>query len=93
MKTYSLNQVADITLGKKGTFLRDMQQIHYLLIKLQDDFKNIRKKHGLTQKQMADKLNVSVRTIHNLENRLEKFSIDRILDIANEMDKKGLIRK
>ncbi len=69
-----------------------MQQIHYLLIKLQDDFKNIRKKHGLTQKQMADKLNVSVRTIHNLENRLEKFSIDRILDIANEMDKQDLIK-
>ncbi len=76
----------------KRTFLRDMQQIHYLLIKLQDDFKNIRKKHGLTQKQMADKLNVSVRTIHNLENRLEKFSIDRILDIANEMDKQDLIK-
>ena len=93
MKAYTLNEIKNKHIGPVGSIKRNIYEINKYVAFVQEDFKNIRKKHGLTQKQMADKLNVSVRTIHNLENRLEKFSIDRILDIANEMDKKGLIGK
>ncbi len=91
MKAYTLEEVAEKSLGKKGSLLRNIQALDYLILVIQEDFKKLRLKNNLTQEEMAKKLNLSLRTIKKLENNLDKISVDKILDIINLMDDAKLL--
>ncbi len=54
MKAYTLKEIKDKHLGKPGSFLRNVQELNFLIVDIQDNFKNIRRRNKLTRKEMAE---------------------------------------
>lgn len=51
-----------------------------------DNLKRIRKKRGMSQKSLAQRLGISQRSISHYEENTRYPSIDRIYDIARVLD-------
>jgi DNA-binding XRE family transcriptional regulator len=81
MKTYSLNEMIDEFVGKKGT--RERQRFDY---KLEMDLlgsmiKSARKKRNLTQEQLASLAGLQKSRISKLENSANSATIGTIMRI------------
>jgi predicted XRE-type DNA-binding protein len=88
MKTYSLEELTDKHIGKKGTARRDAFEEELRLDILGQTIKNIRKERNLTQSELGELVGVQKSQISKVENNLTDARFDTILNVFNSLGEK-----
>jgi HTH-type transcriptional regulator / antitoxin HipB len=88
MKTYSLNQVTDKFIGKKGTEKRDAFENELRLDLLGEAIKQARKERNLTQEQLGELVGVQKAQISKIENSLTDARFETIIKVFRALDAK-----
>ena len=88
MKTYTLDEVKDRYLGKKGTAERDAYENELRLDLIGEAIKQARKKRELTQTQLGELIGVKKAQISKIENNLTDAKFETILKVFRVLDAK-----
>ena len=81
MKTYSLEELTDNYIGKKGTEKRDFFEDELRLDILGQTIRTIRKERNLTQSKLGELIGVQKAQISKLENNLTDARFDTVLRV------------
>lgn len=81
MKSYSLNEMKDKYIGKKGTTARDQYQYELRMDVLGFMIKKARQERNLTQEQLGKLVGVQKAQISKLESSANSATIDTILKV------------
>ncbi len=81
MKTYSLEEVTDKYIGKKGTKKRDEFENELRLDLLGQTIKQVRLERNLTQAQLGELVGVKKAQISKIENSLTDARFETILKV------------
>ena len=88
MKTYSLDEVTDKYVGKKGTKKREAFENELRLDLLGEAIKEARKKRNLTQEELGELVGVQKAQISKLENSLTDARLETILKVFKALNAK-----
>ena len=88
IKTYSLNEVKDKLIGKKGTERRDEYEAELRLDLLGEMIRNVRKEKHLTQEQLGKLVGVQKSQISKLENNTTNVRLDTVLKVFSALNAK-----
>jgi DNA-binding XRE family transcriptional regulator len=88
MKTYSLDEVTDKFVGKKGTQNRDAFENELKLELIGQTIKQIRKERNLTQEQLGELVGVKKAQISKIENSLTDARFDTIMKVFKALNAK-----
>jgi Predicted transcriptional regulator with C-terminal CBS domains len=88
MKTYSLEELTDKYIGKKGTKKRDEFENELRLDLLGQAIKQARQKRNLTQEQLGELVGVKKAQISKIENSTTDARFATILRVFNALDAK-----
>ena len=88
MKTYSLDEVTDKYIGKKGTPKRDRFEQELKLELLGDAIKQARKKKNLTQEELGKLVGVKKAQISKIENSVTNARFETILKVFRALNVK-----
>ena len=88
MKTYSLDEVKDKYIGKKGTPQRDAYANELRLDLLGETIKQVRKERNLTQSQLGELIGVKKSQISKIENNLTDARFETILKVFRALNAK-----
>lgn len=80
-KSYTLDEMKDKFIGKKGSPLREKYEYELRMDLLGQIIKTTRKERNLTQEQLGKLLGVQKAQISKLENSANSASIDTILKV------------
>nr|WP_026839443.1 helix-turn-helix domain-containing protein [Gillisia sp. JM1] len=86
MKTYSLDEVTDKYIGKKGTQKRDEFENELRLDLIGNAIKQARKERNLTQAQLGELVGVQKAQISKLENNLTDARFETILKVFRALE-------
>jgi len=85
MKTYTLNEVQDEFIGKKGTPNRDRFEYELQLELIGKAIRETRKERKLTQKELGKLIGVQKAQISRLENNTGNITIETLLKVFTAM--------
>ena len=85
MKTYTLDEMLDKHIGKKGSKNRNSFEIELSKGVLGSLIRKTRKERKLTQEQLGKKIGVQKAQISKLENGARSATIDTILKVFNAL--------
>jgi HTH-type transcriptional regulator / antitoxin HipB len=88
MKTYTLEEMTDKHIGKKGTPRRDAFENELRLDLLGQTIKDIRKERNLTQEELGEMIGVKKAQISKIENSLTDARFDTILKVFRALNAK-----
>lgn len=88
MKRYTLNEVEDKLIGKKGTMERDQYEFELKLELIGDMIQMARKERNLTQEQLGKLVGVKKAQISRLENKTGNVTIETILKVFKALGAK-----
>ena len=88
LKTYSLDEVTDKYVGKKGTTKRDEFENELRLDLIGQAIKKARKERKLTQAQLGEMVGVQKAQISKLENNLTDARFETILKVFRALNAK-----
>jgi DNA-binding XRE family transcriptional regulator len=88
MKTYSLDNVTDKYIGKKGTEERDSFEQELKLELIGEAVKKARKDRNLTQAQLGELVGVQKSQISKIENNLTDARFETILKVFRALNAK-----
>lgn len=88
LKTYSLDEVTDKYVGKKGTPKRDEFENELRLDLIGQAIKKARKERKLTQAQLGEMVGVQKAQISKLENNLTDARFETILKVFRALNAK-----
>jgi len=88
MKTYSLEELTDQYIGKKGTLKRDEFENELRLDLLGQTIKKVRLDRNLTQEQLGEIVGVKKAQISKIENSTTDARFDTILKVFKALDVK-----
>ena len=88
MKAYTLEEMTDKHIGKKGTPKRDAFENELRLDLLGQTIKEIRKERNLTQEQLGQMIGVKKAQISKIENSLTDARFDTILKVFRALNAK-----
>lgn len=88
MKTYSLEELTDQYIGKKGTVKRDEFENELRIDLLGKAIKQARKQRKLTQEQLGDLVGVKKAQISKIENSATDARFATILKVFKALDAK-----
>ncbi len=88
MKTYSLDELTEKYIGKKGTKERDEFENELRLDLLGQTIKKIRLERNLTQEQLGELVGVKKAQISKIENSLTDARFETILKVFKALDAK-----
>ncbi|MEO6228622.1 MAG: helix-turn-helix transcriptional regulator [Ferruginibacter sp.] len=88
MKTYSLDELTDKYVGKKGTKKRDEFENELRLDLLGQTIKQVRLERNLTQEQLGELVGVKKAQISKIENNLTDARFETILKVFKALDAK-----
>ena len=88
MKTYSLDELTDEYIGKKGTEKRDDFENELRLDLLGQTIKKVRLERNLTQAQLGELVGVKKAQISKLENSLTDARFETILKVFRALNAK-----
>lgn len=86
MKTYSLEEITDKYIGKKGTQKRETFEHELRLDLLGEAIKQARKDRNLTQEELGKLVGVQKAQISKLENSLTDARFDTILKVFKALN-------
>lgn len=88
MKTYTLDEVKDKYIGKKGTSNRDSYENELRLDLIGEAIKQARKDRKLTQTQLGELIGVKKAQISKIENNLTDARFETILKVFRALNAK-----
>jgi len=88
MKTYSLEELTDKHVGKRGTPRRDAFEYELRLDLLGQAIKDARKERNLTQEQLGELVGVKKAQISKLENSLTDARFETIIKVFRALNAK-----
>lgn len=88
MKTYSLEELTDKYIGKKGTIKRDDFENELRLDLLGQTIKKVRLERNLTQEQLGEPVGVKKAQISKIENSLTDARFETLLKVFKALDAK-----
>jgi len=88
MKTYSLEELTDKHVGKKGTPKRDAFEYELRMDLLGQAIKDARKERNLTQEQLGELVGVKKAQISKLENSLTDARFETIIKVFRALNAK-----
>ena len=88
MKTYSLEELTDTYIGKKGTKKREEFENELRLDLLGQTIKQVRLERNMTQEQLGDLVGVKKAQISKIENSLTDARFETILKVFKALDAK-----
>ncbi|NTW32805.1 MAG: helix-turn-helix transcriptional regulator [Bacteroidetes bacterium] len=88
MRLYSLDEIKDEFIGKKGTAKRDNYEQELQLEVLGDMIKQVRLERNLTQEQLGKLIGVQKAQISKLENNTTNVTIYTVLRVFNALKAK-----
>ena len=88
MKLYTLEDIKDEFIGKRGTVKRDQYEQELQLEVLGDMIKQVRLERNLTQEQLGKLIGVQKAQISKLENSATNVTIETILRVFNALKAK-----
>ena len=88
MKTYSLDEVTDKYVGKRGTKERESFEQELKLELLGEAVKKARKERNLTQAQLGELVGVQKSQISKIENNLTDARFETILKVFKALNAK-----
>jgi DNA-binding XRE family transcriptional regulator len=88
MKLFSLNDIKDEFIGKRGTNKRELYEAELQLEVLGDMIKQIRIERNLTQEQLGKLIGVQKAQISKLENNTTNVTMDTVLRVFNALKAK-----
>ncbi|MFZ1749897.1 MAG: helix-turn-helix transcriptional regulator [Saprospiraceae bacterium] len=88
MKTYSLEELTDQYIGKRGTAKRDLFEQELRLDLLGDAIRNARKAKHLTQEQLGELVGVQKSQIAKIENSTTDARFSTILRVFDALKAK-----
>jgi len=88
MKTYSLEELTDKHIGRKGTKKRDDFENELRLDLLGQTIKQVRLERKLTQEQLGELVGVKKAQISKIENSLTDARFDTILKVFKALNAK-----
>ena len=86
MKSISLSELKDKSLGKKGTAKRDQYEYQLKIELLSEQIKTLRKEQNLTQEQLGNLIGVQRAQISKLENNTSNVTMGTIIKIFNALN-------
>jgi HTH-type transcriptional regulator/antitoxin HipB len=86
LKIYTLEEVKDEIIGRKGTAIRERYEKKLQIDILRDHIKMLRKKRNLTQEQLGKRIGVQKAQISKLENSPNSARFDTILNVFDALD-------
>jgi DNA-binding XRE family transcriptional regulator len=81
MKTYTLDQVQDKLIGKKGTAARDLFEYELQMDLIGKAIKQTRQERNLTQEELGKLIGVQKAQISRLENNASNVTIETLLRV------------
>jgi DNA-binding XRE family transcriptional regulator len=91
LKTYSLDEVKNIFLGKKGTSKRDAYENELRLDMLGETIRQTRIQRNLTQEQLGLLVGVQKAQISKIENNFKDARISTILKVFDALQTKIIL--
>jgi len=88
IKSYSLNEMIDKHVGKKGTTERTVFESELQKEVLAEMIKRTRKKRNLTQAELGEMVGVKKSQISKLENGVNNITIDTLIKIFKALKAK-----
>lgn len=88
MKTYTLEEVTDKYIGKKGTSKREQFETELRLDAIAHAIKQAREESNLTQEQLGELIGVQKSQISTLESDLKGVSFDIVLRVFEALKAK-----
>jgi len=88
LKTYSLDEITDKHIGKRGTPKREQFENELRLDLLGEAIKQARKERNLTQEQLGLLVGVKKAQISKLENSLTDARFETIIKVFNALNAK-----
>ena len=85
MKTYSLEEITDKYIGKKGTKARDQFEFELKLEILGEMIKKTRKERNMTQEQLGKLIGVKKAQISKIENHTKDVRLSTILRVFDAL--------
>ena len=86
LKIYTLEEVKDEIIGKRGTPARERYEKKLQIELLRDHIKMLRKKRNLTQEQLGKLIGVQKAQISKLENSPKSARFDTILNVFDALN-------
>jgi HTH-type transcriptional regulator/antitoxin HipB len=88
IKLYSMDEIKDDFIGKKGTAKREKYEQDLQLELLGDMIRQVRLERNLTQEQLGKLIGVQKAQISKLENNTTNVTMDTILRVFNALKAK-----
>ena len=88
MKKYTLEELTDSYIGKKGTVEREQFEFELKLDILGDMIKKARKEKHLTQEQLGELVGVQKAQISKIENNTKDVRLSTIMKVFNALKAK-----
>jgi HTH-type transcriptional regulator/antitoxin HipB len=88
MRLYSLDEIKDEFIGKRGTEKRDIYEQELQLEALGDIIKQVRIERNMTQEQLGKLLGVQKAQISKLENNTTNVTMDTVIRVFNALKAK-----
>lgn len=85
MKVYTLNEMLDKHIGKRGTSRREKFEYKVEMAVISDMIKDLRKKRKLTQVQLGKKVGVQKAQISKLENGSGNVTIGTVVRVFSAL--------
>ena len=85
LKVFSLDEVKDQLIGKKGTKKREQYELDLHLDLLGEMIKKVRKERRLTQEQLGELVGVQKSQISKLENNTTDVRLETVLRVFSAM--------
>lgn len=86
MKSTSLAELKDKTLGKVGTPKRDQYEYELKVELLSEQIKHLRKEQNLTQEQLGKMVGVQRAQVSKLENNTKNVTVGTIIKVFNALN-------
>lgn len=88
LKTYTLDNIKDEMIGKRGTAKRDAYEFELKLELLGEMIRVTRQQRNLTQKQLGELVGVQKSQISKLEKNANNVTVETILKVFNALKAK-----
>ena len=88
MKTYTLDQVQDKLIGKKGTPARNKFEYELQMDLIGKAIKQTRQERNLTQEELGKLIGVQKAQISRLENNVSNVTIDTLMKVFSALQAK-----
>ncbi len=85
MKLYTMDQVKDKFIGKRGTQKREKYEMELQMELLGEMIKHVRRERNLTQEQLGKLIGVQKAQISKLENNTTNVTMETILRVFTAM--------